>query len=1075
MSQAGTRLRRITPTEWLYLCMEPELPPFAIQLRIDLPRLPSVDALARALVDAASANPAARMEQRGRWWWDAGRLPRVVRIDDGAPFALQHPALWRRLTTDDGPAIELLRWEGTGLVLRCAHALMDAAGLLHFAQELFRALRGEPLLGSRGDLDDWSIVTSSPHRRPLPAMRPEWPSPAGRPSVTPEPGYVHELRQVRGRVDSPTARIAAALARTQESGTCRLMIPVDLRLADERLRTTTNLSNPLILDFDRAWDSNDCWRSVLGALGRHEQFGVARGSAVLPWLPRRPTGRLLGLAQDWQARRGRHLFTALSSNVARTPLASFAFEGATPERVGFLPFDTPGAGLNLLTLQHDHALELAASCPAASGGQGRLSRLLDELCAELERGVSVRGSTTSAAQARIVIAASFVAEPAAGVLAHWMRTFGLPLEPSFVPYGQVFQALTDPRSAFAANRDGVNVVLLRLEDWCRAAPRDDAAALEARLRRDADDFLAALERAAARGQAPLIAWLAPISARAMKEPALYAALEPLQRRVESALRAMPGIHALDDTQVRRWYPVAQEDAPLGDAVGHVPFTRDRFAAIASGAARAIVDAVTPPFKVIVVDCDNTLWRGVCAEAGAEGVEVTDPHRALQAWLVRQVEAGMLVCLCSRNEPADVEAVFERNGAMVLGLAHVVASRINWKPKSENLRSLADELGLGLDSVVFVDDNPVECAEVEAHCPDVQVLRLPDDAADIPAWLAHLWALDRPAPRGAALARTQLYRQEGLREAARAESGDFHAFLDSLLLRVSIAPPRPDEWERVAELSRRTNQFNLAPQPRPAAHFQGLAPDAQCLAVHVEDRFGAYGLTGAVTYGVRDRTLHVDAWMLSCRVLGRGVEHRVLAALGEIALEAGCEDVAFDHRPTSRNAPALAFLESTCDRPPPDNGEATVRFRIPARRACETSAREAAPAPRPPRETTPRVATLPTGVLDLVARTCRGVSDIRAAADDADAAAIGGDLLAVLQAMARSIVGRALDGASPDDSLIELGMDSLQIVTLLDEAARAACPGSDGAVFDVGLGDFLARPTLRELAATLDRLAQERPA
>ncbi len=682
--------------------------------------------------------------------------------------------------------------------------------------------------------------------------------------------------------------------------------------------------------------------------------------------------------------------------------------------------------------------------------------------------------------ARIVIAASFVAEPIAEVLADWMDTFGLALAPAFVPYGQVFQALVDPQSAFAGNQGGVNVVLLRLEDWCRSSQRGDDDALRVRLRTDADAFLAALERVAARGVAPFVVWLAPLSESVAKDMALHAMLEPVQRRVESALRSIPGIHALDDAQVGRWYPVAQDDAPLADAVGHVPFSRERYAAIASAVARTVVDAVLPPFKVIVVDADDTLWRGACAELGAEGVQVTEPHRALQEWLVHQVDAGMLLCLCSRNEPADVEAVFERNGAMLLGLEHIVKSRINWQRKSENMRSLAAEFRLGLDSFVFMDDNPVECAEVQANCPGVQVLRLPGDGTEVPTWLNHLWGLDRRAQPGGALARTPLYRQDSRREVVRAESADFAAFLASLQLCVKIVAPEDGEWQRVAELSRRTNQFNLAPQSLSAAHFRGLAPDASCMAVHVEDRFGDYGLTGAVTYRVRDRTLRVDAWMLSCRVLGRGVEHRVLATLGDIAALAGCEDVVFDHAPTLRNAPVLAFLESTCDRLPPRAGETCVVFRILVHRARETSAREVMGAPLPQREstdrTTTRTALLPAGVLDHVARARRDVAQIRAAAGHAETVAVewtgDDDLLARLVAIARSIGGGAIGAASSDESLVELGMDSLQIVMLLDEAARACCPGLDDAVFDTGLAEFLARPTLRELAATLGRLAKE---
>ena len=1055
------RVRRITPTEWLYLCMAPELPPFAIQLRIALHRLPDAEALAQALAACAQANPASRLQARGRWWHDEGGIPGVVCVDDGSPFSLQHPALRRPLPAD-APPIELLRWPGTGLVLRCAHALMDAAGLLHYAQDLFRALRGEPLLGSRADLDDWSLLKASPHRHPLPALRPAWPSPAGMPSsAAASTGHVHALRQVRGRVDSPTARVAAALARAQAGDGCRLMIPVDLRLADAGLRTTANLSNPLILDFDGGWDATACWHHVLGALGRHAQFGVSRASAALPWLPARATGRVLGAAHGWQSRHGRHLVSALSSNLARVSLAAFAVDGETPASIGFLPFDTPGAGLNLLTLQHDDALELAASCPAAAGGEQQLERLLDDVCAELERGVVARAPVPATPRAGpvVAIAATFVAEPLAGVLASWLRTLGLPLAPAFAPFGQVLQALVDPRSVFGGNRGGVNVVLLRLEDWRRTAESAEA------LRANVDGLLAALARTAARGEAPLVAWLAPLSERRRDD----AVLAPLQASVQARLATIDGVRVLDDLQLLRWYPVAQDEAPLADALGRVPFSRDRYAAIASALARTVVDLLVPPLKVIVVDGDNTLWHGACAELGAQGVEVTPGHRALQAWLLRQVDAGRLVCLASRNEPADVDAVFAHNAGMLLRPGHVAARRVNWARKSDNVRALASELRLGLDSVVFIDDNPVECAEVQAHCPGVQVLRVPADAAQIAPWLDHLWALD-PVARADAPARTRLYQQERERDALRAGSGDFQAFLDSLQLQVALAPPADDEWERVAELSRRTNQFNLVPRPMPAAHFRRLG--ACCLALRVADRFGDYGLTGVLAWHVAARTLHVDTWMLSCRVLGRGVEHRVLAALGDIATQAGCDDIALAFEPTARNAPALAFLESTCERDPAGG------FRVAAARARVTRVSEA---PAPTREavvdtdTSSRASGLPPGVLDLVARERRDIAAIRHAAGEATPAVADGDtddMLAGLLALARAAADGALPLAGPDESLVELGLDSLQIVTLLDDAARTWCPGRDAARLDVVLGRFLDNPTLRELAAVLRRLARE---
>lgn len=1054
-----TRLRRLTPTEWLYRCLEPELPPFAIQLRIALPALPPVEALERALMTCVDANPALRLQASGRWWADEGRIPRVVSIDDGAPFSLQHAVL-RRLVPSDAPPVEVLRWTGVGLILRVAHASMDAAGLLHFAQDLFCSLRGEPLTASSADLNDWTLLMASPRRRPLPALLPTWPSPTGAPSDA--AGYVHALRQVRGRIDSPTARIAAALARASAAtgGACRLMIPVDLRLENAALRTTANLSHPLILDFEAEWDAMACWRHILGALGRHEQFSVARASSALQWLPQRPLGHVLGAAHRWQVRRGRHLFSALSSNLARVNLAAFAWEGWMPMQVGFLPFDTPGVGLNLLTLQHDEALELAASCPAATGDQGRLEHLLDAVCIELERGVVARAHrpAPSRLSPRIAIAGTFVAEPMAGVLASWMTAFGVPLAPAFAPYGQVLQALADPNSVFRANGGGVNVVLLRLQDWARSTGHDNA------LRANVDTLLKALEREAARGEAPLVVWLSPLSEDVRDVPLLAAR----QRDVEMRLAEIDGLHFLADAQVRRWYPVAQDAAPVSEALGHVPFSRDRYAAIASALARVVVEAVTPPFKVIVVDCDNTLWGGVCAELGPLGVQVTESHSTLQAWLIAQVESGRLLCLASRNEPGDVDAVFAQHPDMLLRPEHVVARRINWWRKSDNVRDLASELRLGLDSFVFIDDNLVECAEVHAHCPGVQVLRLPQDTAEIPAWLEHLWAL-MPVARGEAPDRTRLYRQEVKREALRARSDDFQAFLDSLQLQVTIGPPKEGEWERMAELSRRTNQFNLAPKAQTAAYFCSLG--AQCLAVHVSDCFGDYGLTGALTWRVEERTWHVDTWMLSCRVLGRGVEHQVLAALGELAVQANCDDIALAFESTARNTPALNFLESTCEGLQTPHGRS---FRILARQACAIRVLAAPPSARRGDDCdvvakAPSM-RLPDDVLDRVARDLRDIGRIRVAAGEHSAPRLGGDILSGLLALAREASNGALEWAEPDESLVEVGLDSLQIVTLLAEAARVYCPGRTAAVFEAELGRFFDHPTLRELASALQRLA-----
>ena len=171
---------------------------------------------------------------------------------------------------------------------------------------------------------------------------------------------------------------------------------------------------------------------------------------------------------------------------------------------------------------------------------------------------------------------------------------------------------------------------------------------------------------------------------------------------------------------------------LRDHIAHIPYRDDYLHVLAAHRRAPRASTLAPVRKVVVVDCDNTLWRGVVGEVGAEGVEFDAGHRALHALLTRLTESGVLVCLCSKNEEADVWRVFDTRPDFGLRRDHVVAAMINWQPKSQNLRTLAARLNLGLDSFVFIDDNPVECAEVRAGCPEVLTLQWPQDARAAPS-------------------------------------------------------------------------------------------------------------------------------------------------------------------------------------------------------------------------------------------------------------------------------------------------------------------------------------------------------
>ena len=167
-----------------------------------------------------------------------------------------------------------------------------------------------------------------------------------------------------------------------------------------------------------------------------------------------------------------------------------------------------------------------------------------------------------------------------------------------------------------------------------------------------------------------------------------------------------------------------------------------YVAIGTTLFRALVSSNSQPLKVIVLDCDNTLWQGVCAEDGVLGISVTEGHRHLQEFAVEQMKSGMLICLCSKNNEKDVFQIFEQRKEMLLKREHFISWRLNWNQKSDNLKALAQELNLGLESFLLIDDNPVECAEVRINCPEVLTLQLPQKSETIPSFLNGIWPLGR---------------------------------------------------------------------------------------------------------------------------------------------------------------------------------------------------------------------------------------------------------------------------------------------------------------------------------------------
>jgi HAD superfamily phosphatase (TIGR01681 family) len=305
----------------------------------------------------------------------------------------------------------------------------------------------------------------------------------------------------------------------------------------------------------------------------------------------------------------------------------------------------------------------------------------------------------------ICVAATFTAELLDSPLSFWTETLGLKHKVKFAPYNQVFQELLSPNSLFRQNALGVNVALIRLEDWWDENNENPVKDIRQKM----DEFANALETFAAGSNIPVLVCFCPFSKRQQAKTDL----DNAESELIVTLDGIGNVYPVISRDILSTVEVEEYDEPLGIEAGHVPYTDEFFASLSYTMARKIYSITGKPYKAIVLDCDQTLWKGVVGEDGPMNVYVDSARKALQELMIEKHHAGTLICLCSKNIEQDVFDVFDHNPQMVLKREHISFSKVNWSPKSQNLRELADEINIGLDSFIFIDDNPVECAQVRA--------------------------------------------------------------------------------------------------------------------------------------------------------------------------------------------------------------------------------------------------------------------------------------------------------------------------------------------------------------------------
>jgi FkbH-like protein len=391
------------------------------------------------------------------------------------------------------------------------------------------------------------------------------------------------------------------------------------------------------------------------------------------------------------------------------------------------------------------------------------------------------------------------------------------------------------------------------------------------------------------------------------------AVETINRNLRKLAGEFRGVYILDyDALVSRHGREHWGDARKWLTV-RLPITASNLVWMAREWMRYLAPLAGRVAKVVAVDLDNTLWGGVIGEDGMAGIQLGPEYpgaayQALQQVLLDLTRRGILLAIASKNNQADAMEALRSHPGMLLRPEHFAAMRIDWNEKSQNLRAIAAELNLGLDAIAFLDDNPVERQRMREEAPEAMVIELPADPMAYARAVRDFPAFERLAISEEDRQRTEYYAADRQRAALEQRAASREDFYRSLEQEAEVAPVHALTLARVAQLTQKTNQFNLTTKRYTEQQIEDLArqPDWQVLSIKVRDRYADNGLVGVAITHNHGEVCEIDTFLLSCRVIGRTVETALVAHLAEEARERGLRRLEGWFLPTKKNAPACEF-------------------------------------------------------------------------------------------------------------------------------------------------------------------------
>jgi FkbH-like protein len=528
---------------------------------------------------------------------------------------------------------------------------------------------------------------------------------------------------------------------------------------------------------------------------------------------------------------------------------------------------------------------------------------------------------------------------------------GLKLELYQSGFGAFRQELLDPAGALYAWCPDAVILAVEGEDWMPAAYGASAQAsgqdLSVVIDGFRDELLALIRSLRDRSSAPLLIHnFAPPAWRPLGilDANIASGQTGWVNRLNDVLGAIAqsttGVHVVDYRGLTHRHGLLRWHDPRMRLYARAPIAQPMMAELAREYVKFLRCLVGFTKKCLVLDLDNTLWGGVVGEDGVDGIQLgpTYPGSAFlefQQHLLALHRRGVILAVASKNNPADVEEVFARQQFMSLRREHFADLQVHWELKSESLRRIATNLGIGLEHMVFADDNPAECEQVRAALPMVTVIQLPSQPERYVQALHEDGWFDVLALSSEDLRRAELYKQRAEAEALRNSSVRLEDYYRALDMELGVAPVDQATLKRAAQLTQKTNQLNVTTRRYSEAQIATFMadPDWFAVTISIKDKFGDNGIVGVMLARAAIGTLEVDTFLLSCRVIGRAVETAMLAYLCDLAERRGLGTILGELIPTAKNIPVRDLFERHAFAKVSEHASGTSfwRLRVPEQR------------------------------------------------------------------------------------------------------------------------------------------------